>query len=41
MSFADYQQIYRNLLAAQKHDRPIINSEYACYLRDKTPGPSP
>ena len=38
MSFADYQQIYRNLhaeaLSAREHDRPVINSEYAYYLRD-------
>jgi len=38
MSFADYQQNYRKLhqriLAARDHDKPVVNSEYAYYLRD-------
>jgi hypothetical protein len=38
MSFGDYQQNYRKLyqriLAARDHDKPVVNSEYAYYLRD-------
>ncbi len=39
MSFGDYQQTYRNLhksiLQARDHDQPVVNSEYAYYLRDQ------
>ncbi len=39
MSFGDYQQSYRALhsriLAAHDHNKPVVNSEYAYYLRDK------
>ena len=39
MSFGDYQQNYSNLhqsiLNARDHQKPVINSEYAYYLRDK------
>ncbi len=38
MSFGDYQQNYRKLhqriLDARDHDKPVVNSEYAYYLRD-------
>jgi hypothetical protein len=38
MSFGDYQQIYNNLhqeiLDSRDHDKPVVNSEYAYYLRD-------
>jgi hypothetical protein len=38
MSFADYQQNYRRLhqriIDARDHDKPVVNSEYAYYLRD-------
>lgn len=38
MSFGDYQQIYSNLhariLQSRDHDKPVVNSEYAYYLRD-------
>ncbi|MGB3403152.1 MAG: DUF4038 domain-containing protein [Microcoleaceae cyanobacterium] len=38
MSFGDYQQIYRNLhseiLDSRDHNKPVVNSEYAYYLRD-------
>ncbi len=38
MSFGDYQQNYRKLhqriLNARDHDKPVVNSEYAYYLRD-------
>lgn len=37
-SFGDYQQTYRPLhgeaLASRKFDKPVINAEYAYYLRD-------
>ncbi|MGB3239459.1 MAG: DUF4038 domain-containing protein [Geitlerinemataceae cyanobacterium] len=38
MSFGDYQQIYGNLhdrlLQSRDHEKPVVNSEYAYYLRD-------
>ncbi|RMG15312.1 MAG: DUF4038 domain-containing protein, partial [Cyanobacteria bacterium J055] len=38
MSFGDYQQIYTDLhdriLTSRDHDKPVVNSEYAYYLRD-------
>jgi Ca2+-binding RTX toxin-like protein len=38
MGFGDYQQIYGNLhdriLQARDNDKPVVNSEYAYYLRD-------
>ncbi len=38
MSFGDYQQLYFNLhdrlLQSRDHDKPVVNSEYAYYLRD-------
>lgn len=38
MSFGDYQQNYRRLhqriIEARDHDKPVVNSEYAYYLRD-------
>jgi PKD repeat protein len=38
MDFGDYQQIYSNLhgavLAARDHNKPVVNSEYAYFLRD-------
>lgn len=38
MSFGDYQQIYTDLhnriLTARDHNKPVVNSEYAYYLRD-------
>ena len=39
MAFGDYQQNYRRLhetiLRARRHGRPVVNSEYAYYLRDR------
>ncbi len=39
MSFGDYMQIYDHLhnkiLAARLYDKPVINAEYAYFLRDK------
>ncbi len=39
MSFGDFQQNYRSLhgaiLGARKHNAPVVNSEYAYYLRDQ------
>jgi hypothetical protein len=39
MSFGDYQQNYTNLYSkiatARKYNKPVVNSEYAYYLRDK------
>ncbi|NJR57488.1 MAG: DUF4038 domain-containing protein [Cyanobacteria bacterium CRU_2_1] len=39
MSFGDYQQNYETLhskiLEAREHNKPVINSEYAYYLRDQ------
>ena len=39
MSFGDYQQNYTRLhsriSAARKYNKPVVNSEYAYYLRDK------
>lgn len=39
MDFGDYQQIYNDLhaaiLKARDHDRPVVNAEYAYYLRDQ------
>ncbi len=38
MAFGDYQQNYRRLhqriIDARDHDKPVVNSEYAYYLRD-------
>ena len=38
MDFGDYQQQYSNLhqeiLDSRDHDKPVVNSEYAYYLRD-------
>lgn len=38
MSFGDYQQLYEDLhreaLSARVHRKPVVNSEYAYYLRD-------
>jgi hypothetical protein len=39
MSFGDYQQVYSTLhqgiLAARVHGKPVVNAEYAYYLRDQ------
>jgi hypothetical protein len=39
MSFGDYQQLYSdlhgNVLAARDHGKPVVNAEYAYYLRDQ------
>ena len=39
MSFGDYQQVYRKLhgeiLTSRHFDKPVVNSEYAYYLRDR------
>jgi PKD repeat protein len=39
MDFGDYQQIYSNLhgaiLGARDHNKPVVNSEYAYFLRDQ------
>jgi hypothetical protein len=39
MAFGDYQQVYRDLhgaiLKARRHDKPVVNSEYAYFLRDQ------
>jgi hypothetical protein len=39
MSFGDYQQLYTslhaNILNARDHNKPVVNSEYAYYLRDQ------
>jgi hypothetical protein len=38
MSFGDYQQIYNslyaNILSRRDHNKPVVNSEYAYFLRD-------
>ena len=38
MGFGDYQQMYRHLhdeiLASRRFDKPVVNAEYAYYLRD-------
>ena len=38
MSFGDYQQLYEslhnNILNARDHNKPVVNAEYAYYLRD-------
>jgi hypothetical protein len=39
MSFGDYQQLYNalhaNVLGARDHAKPVVNAEYAYYLRDQ------
>lgn len=39
MSFGDYQQLYDdlhgNVLGARDHAKPVVNAEYAYYLRDQ------
>jgi len=39
MSFGDYHQLYTslhgNILAARDHAKPVVNAEYAYYLRDQ------
>lgn len=39
VNFGDYQQIYTHLhkaiLTARDHEKPVVNSEYAYYLRDQ------